>query len=128
MLSKLIERPRTLFVIDGFGALISAFFLGFILVRLEPFIGMPRHTLFFLASFPLVFALLDVLSYFQHPSRWKSLLRIIAIANILYICISLWMLFQHASQLSVWGYLYFMGEIFILAVLIIVEFSVANEL
>ncbi len=128
MLNKLIKRPRTLFVIDGLGALVSALFLGIIWVYFESLIGMPRNTLYLLASFPIIFAILDVFSYFQHPSSWKSLLRIIAFANILYTCISLWMLFLHAAQLTIWGYLYFIGEIIILAVLIIVEFSAANKL
>ena len=40
ILDKLSSSPKKIFLLDGLGAALSAFFLGVILVRFETFFGM----------------------------------------------------------------------------------------
>ena len=51
--------PKVLFLVDGLGALLSAFLLGFVLVRLERVFGIPPDALYLLATVPCLFALYD---------------------------------------------------------------------
>ena len=48
-------NPKKLFLIDGFGAIISAFLLGVVLVKFEEKIGVPVSVLYLLATIPLFF-------------------------------------------------------------------------
>ncbi|MEM6633615.1 MAG: hypothetical protein AAF694_28335 [Bacteroidota bacterium] len=61
--------PKKLLIIDGLGALLSAFLLGVVLVRFESQVGMPRNSLYVLAAFPCIFAIYDLISYFQGPQK-----------------------------------------------------------
>ncbi len=45
-------KPKQLFLLDAFGALLSAFFLGFVLVKYQVYIGMPENVLYILALIP----------------------------------------------------------------------------
>ena len=59
-----IENPKRIFQIDRFGAILSAFLLGIVLVKLENPFGIPKPTLYVLASFPCFFAIYDFYCYF----------------------------------------------------------------
>jgi hypothetical protein len=50
-------NPKKLFLIDGLGALLSAILLGVVLVQLEYLFGIPKSTLYFLASLPCLFTI-----------------------------------------------------------------------
>jgi len=112
---------KKLFIVDGVGALLSAFFLGVVLVKLQALIGMPKNTLYVLAVFPVFFALYDFISYFQKPITQVFLLKLIAYFNSIYCIVSMYLLFQHAESLLPLGWLYFIGEIIILGILIFIE-------
>jgi len=43
------SMPHRLLLIDGVGAVVSIFFLGFVLVRLNDLVGIPINTLYILA-------------------------------------------------------------------------------
>lgn len=62
MLEKFISHPKKLFLIDGLGAILSVFLLGFVLVKLERVVGIPSKTLYFLATMPVFFAIYDLYS------------------------------------------------------------------
>ena len=127
--SKLVDKfslePRRLFLIDGLGALLSAFLLGIVLVQFESAFGMPRKTLYFLAFLPCLFAIYDFICYFRFTDDWKPFLKGIAFANLGYCGISIVMLGFHFSELTILGLVYFLVEIFVVAVLAMVELRVA---
>lgn len=56
IINKITSNPKMIFIIDGFGAVISAFLLGVILVMFEDTFGMPRQTLYLLALIAVGFA------------------------------------------------------------------------
>ncbi|MEM7297675.1 MAG: hypothetical protein AAF391_05350, partial [Bacteroidota bacterium] len=61
---------KTIFLIDGVGACVSSFFLGYILVAFQSFIGMPVNVLYLLAGLALLFALYSLTKHFVQPQRW----------------------------------------------------------
>ena len=64
-INKFTSTPKQLFILDGLGALLSAFLLGVVLVKLESVFGIPKNTLYFLAFLPCLFAIYDFYCYFQ---------------------------------------------------------------
>lgn len=102
---------RQLFLLDGLGALVSAFFLGYVLVQWEAFFGMPREALYYLAGLAGLFALYSLTCYFLGPRPLRRYLRFIAGLNLLYCFLTLGLVIHHYPSLSFWGRAYFILEI-----------------
>lgn len=124
---KLNFTPKQLFLIDAGGALLSALLLGVVLVRLEDFFGIPRSALYLLAVIPCFFAIYDLLCYFFTKQKAAHLLRIIAYANILYCCLSIGLAFYHAESITIFGWLYILGEVLIVVLLALLELKTARK-
>ena len=119
-------KPKQLFLIDGIGALLSAFLLAVVLVKYEYFFGIPRYTLYFLAIFPLYFAVIDIMGYLS-PKSAKTFLKVIAFSNLAYCLLSLGMATYHHQSLSLWGWVYIVVEVAIVLFLAIVELKAATR-
>jgi hypothetical protein len=117
--------PKKLFLIDAIGALVSAIFLGVVLVNLQAYIGMPHDVLYLLAFLPVLFFIYSISCYSFIKNNWKPYLRIIAVVNILYCILSISMIIIHASSLTILGYVYFIVEVIIVGVLAVVEYRTA---
>lgn len=132
MLNKMITHfttyPKHLFVLDGIGALLSAFLLGYILVELETIFGIPKSTLYLLAAFPLIFALVDFYSYHKKKIIVTKFMGLIACMNMLYCGLSLLSAIYHQQTITVWGISYISGEIIIVMILALTELKVMNKL
>ncbi len=122
MLSK-----KRLFLIDAFGALVSIFFLGFVLVWLEDKIGMPKDVLYFLAAFPVFFALYSFACYFLLKKKYSLFLKGIAIMNLLYCFLTISLLLFHDHDLTLLGWTYFIIELLILSLLIRLEWKASQK-
>ena len=123
----MVFNPKQLFLIDGIGALLSAFFLGVVLVRFEAFIGLPGQILRILALLPCLFAIYSFSCYFFRKGNWSILLSIIAIANLLYCVLTLGILIMYAESLTKLGWLYFLVEIVIIVILVTFELRVGPK-
>ena len=119
--------PKKLFLIDGLGALISAFLLGIILVRFESFIGIPARTLYILAAIPVIFALYDIYAYQQADKKGPKLLKGIAYLNLFYCLLSIGFAIFHHQQIRSAGWVYICSEIIIILVLARLELKVARN-
>ena len=119
--------PRKLFLIDAFGAFVSAVLLGVVLVRFEPVFGIPKDTLYFLAFIPCVFIVFDLVSYFLGQSKWRILLKTIAIANICYCLLSFLLAIIHRDSLSILGWIYILNEIVIILYIARIEYKRSHE-
>ncbi len=119
------ENPRKLFLLDGIGALVSAFFLGVVLVQLEHIFGIPPSALYVLAFIPCVFAAYDFFCYWKIKENWRGYLKAIAIANLLYCVLSLGFAFYHLEQITYLGWAYIIIEILIILVLAKIELNAA---
>lgn len=127
-MNKTSLNPKTLFLIDGFGAILSAFLLGVVLVKFENVFGIPKSTLHFLAVLPCVFAAYDFYCYLRINENLDYFLKGIASANLLYACISLGLAFHHQQKLTTLGWTYIILEIAIILILVNIELKKAAEL
>lgn len=120
--------PRQLFMADGFGAMLSAFLLGFVLVRWENIFGIPAAALYMLAIIPVPLIIYDFYAYnTTNSKRLPGLLKGIAVMNLFYCCLSLGLASFHFSKITVWGWSYLCMEVMIIVVIAIVELQVANS-
>ncbi|MEP5614050.1 MAG: hypothetical protein ABJP45_17490 [Cyclobacteriaceae bacterium] len=125
---KLMADPKSLFLLDGIGALVSAILLGVVLVLFESIIGMPVPALYFLACFPCLFLLYDLSCYFSIKRNWSTYIKVIAIANLLYCCLSIGLVVFHFQRLTQLGLIYFLLEFTVVLVLVRIELKTATNL
>ncbi len=128
MIDPMLKQPRKLFLIDGLGALLSAFLLGIVLVKLQHLIGVPTRTLYVLAFLPVLFAVYDFLCFFKLQNGFAIYIKYIAVANIMYCLFSIAMMASHGDTLTSLGWFYFIVEILIVGVISLIELKVAKEL
>ena len=121
------DNPKSLFLLDGIGALSSAVLLGVVLVEFETIFGMPKQALYVLALLPCVFLLYDFWCYFRGARNWNLYIKAIAIANLLYCFLSIDMVAYHFEELATLGLIYFAIELLILLLLIRIELNVALQ-
>ncbi|MFT5777318.1 MAG: putative flippase GtrA [Crocinitomicaceae bacterium] len=125
-IEKIESNPKKLFLIDGFGAILSAFLLGFVLVKLEKLVGIPTSTLYFLAALPICFALYDFYCYQKESDKLGQFLKAIALLNLVYCCLSIGIAFYHFGTLTNLGWTYILIEVLIVITLAILELKVAK--
>ena len=124
---QLVLNPRKLFLLDFAGALLTAFLTGFILVIFRDFFGMPKWVLIILSLTALLFAVYSLGCYFLAGRHWRICLQIIAIANLLYCCATAGLVIFFYSGLSIFGVLYFVGEILLMGILVSIEWRAASH-
>jgi hypothetical protein len=127
VIDQVTANPRRLLLIDCLGALVTAGCLAFVLAPLETYFGMPRNILFPLAIAAGCFALYSGTCYFLSDGKRPLWLTIIATANLLYCCVTAWLLFQMNEQLTPLGLIYFILEILVILVLVRVEYMAVGR-
>jgi len=128
IIKKINSEPRKLFLIDGFGAIVSAFLLGVVLVKWEEIFGIPPSTLYFLAFLPCLFAIYDFYCYQKDSKNLGIFLKAIATMNLLYCCLSIGLAFYHHHTITLFGWVYILNEILIIITLVYFEFKAAKLL
>lgn len=130
LFQKIINQrnPNRLFLIDSVGALLSTILLGFILVRFENIFGMPANALYLLSFIACIFFIYSLLCYLIKIENWRPYLKIIAIANLLYCCLTLGLIIYLYQKLTIFGLLYFVLEIIIVIILSITELKAVSNL
>ncbi len=124
----MISNPKKLFLIDGLGALLTAFFLGVILTRLEDYFGMPPKILYILSLVALMYAIYSMSCHFFISRNWKPYLKGIAIANLMYCCLTIGLVVYFYHRLTGIGVLYFLLEVIVIFVLIGIEIKVLSRI
>lgn len=114
-------NPYHVFLADSIGALVSVFMLGFILPRFESVFGMPKRVLLILAGIAFFFFLFSLLHSIFKPKDWKTSMVIIAILNLGYCCLTLFLVIYFLEDLTRFGLVYFMVEIFVILILAFFE-------
>lgn len=128
LINKAELNPQKLFLIDGLGAILSAFLLGVVLIRFEQVFGIPSKTLYFLAIIPIFFAIYDLYCYRKKHQKVGLLLKGIAILNLIYCLISVALINHHLNTITIFGCIYFLIEIIIVLILMSIEFKVAKKI
>lgn len=128
IIQKIGLHPKLLFLVDGFGAMLSAFMLGVVLARLEPVFGIPASVLYLLAAIPPFFVLFDFYAYRKEERRLVPYLKGIAIMNTAYCCLSIGLAMFYKHEVTFWGWAYLFAEAAIIAVLVYLELQMAKKL
>lgn len=126
-MNKIALSPQTLFLIDGLGALLSAFLLGIVLTYFESTFGMPHKVLYFLSAFACLFALYSFWNYWKFKENWKPYLRVIATVNLLYCLLTASLVIYFRQELTTWGCLYFLLEMMVIIGLVVLEFKTVGK-
>lgn len=125
--NRLASQPKTIFLIDGIGAAVSAFFLGIVLTAFEPFFGMPKWILIFLSSIAVLFATYSFSCYFFVKRNSQRFLQIIAFSNFIYCLVTSGMIVGFYEKLTSIGLGYFLIEIALIFSLVFLEFKVLKQ-
>lgn len=115
-------------MIDGIGAILSAFLLGIVLVELRRIFGIPKSTLYFLAVLPCLFAIYDFYCYRKIDENLGIFLEGIAIMNLIYCGLSIGLAFWHYQEITQFGWIYIILEVMIIITLVILELRIAKSL
>lgn len=126
LIDRLAHNPRTLFLVDGVGALVTALLVGVVLPALGEYIGMPGPVLRALALTAAVFAAYSFTCAAARPGRWPGYLRGIALANAGYCLVTAAVLVRFRATLHALDWLYFVGEIVLVCTLAALELRVAR--
>ena len=126
LIERLVRSPRTLFLVDGVGALVTALLVGVVLPTLGEHIGTPRPVLWALALTAAVFAAYSLTCAATRPKRWPGYLRGIALANAGYCLVTAALLIRFTAALHVLDWLYFVGEIVVVWALVTLELRVVR--
>jgi len=118
---------KKFFLLDGFGAILSAVLLGIVLVKLESYFGIPKSALYILAILPCLFAIYDFYCYFRVTKNLGKFLKGIAIVNLLYCCLSIGFAYYHYNEITQLGWIYITIEIIIVVAIAIVELKAVKR-
>ena len=121
IIKRFTLQPKTLFLIDGLGALVTAFFLFVILRTYNVYFGMPQNTLTYLSLIAIVFCLYSITCYFFLKDNWRPFLKTISMANLLYCCLTMGLVIYYYPSLTILGVSYFLAEIIVVFVVVFVE-------
>lgn len=124
----LAQKPRTLFLIDSAGALLSALLLLAALRYFSPHIGMPKTVLKLLWSAAGCFFFYSACCFLLLRERWAVFIRIIGFANALYCVLTLALIFLHYKGLTPLGLAYFTGETALICALACIELQAAAKI
>lgn len=125
MILSLIQEPKRLFLADAMGALLTAFLNFVVIAKLESTFGMPKNMLYYLGAAALLFAVYSLSCHFFTPSNPGRFIFVIATANILYCILTALLLFNFHASITIVGWLYFIGEIFLISGIAGIEFKAA---
>lgn len=125
IIAKFSTSPKQLFLIDGCGAVVTAFLLVAILAGFESAFGMPQSVLYALASVACIYAIYSFCCYSFVSNNWLPWLQAIAIANTVYCCLTLGLVVYFYHDLTVLGIAYFLLEVILIGGLVYIEFKVS---
>ena len=127
LLQTLISKPRKAFLLDGFGAFLSAILLAIVIAPNENIFGVPLTTANRLAIPAICFTIYSLGCYTLNPKSWPTYLLIIAIANLLYCCLTIYILFSQSSSTTLLGKAYFIIEIVTILCVVAIELLTINK-
>ena len=127
-IKEIISKPKKVFLIDFFGAILTAFFTGIVLVYFENYFGMPKKALYFLSSLACFFAIYSGLNFIYFDKHKAGfLLKIIVTANSFYMLSSFYFIIKYFEELTRLGLSYFFIEKIVLIFVIYMEIKAINK-
>ncbi|KRB58183.1 hypothetical protein [Flavobacterium sp. Root186] len=118
---QFIAKPKNIFLIDAVGALLTFTLLFLVLRTFNSYFDLSKTILEYLSLLALLFSIYSLTCFFLAKNNWKLYLKIICTANILYCILTFGILLYHYNSISVFGIVYFLGEIVVIACLVFLE-------
>lgn len=127
MLNQITNNPKQIFLIDSIGALLTASILFSMAIGYPGFLGMPAHILFLLAAIAVTFAVYSFCCFQFLPVYWRPFLKAIMLANAMYCLLTAMLVYTFRHNITLWGLLYFTGEILVILVLVFFEYKLLRK-
>lgn len=127
IIRRLTQKPKTLFLVDSLGALVTVFFLFTILRPFHKYFGMPQITLTYLSLIAAIFCLYSITCFLLLKHNWQPFLRTISIANLLYCSLTIGLVIYYYYSLTLLGITYFLVEIILVCGLVFVELKTLRK-
>lgn len=122
-----ILTAKNIFLIDGFGATATIFFLIVVLRTYEKYFGMPADVLVLLSIIAFIFALYSFTCYLLIDKISTKFLLPIIIANLTYCFLTIILIISNYDKLTSFGITYFIVEILIILMLIFCEYKIFKQ-
>lgn len=127
IIKRLIRNPKTLFLVDSLGALVTALILFAILKNFYNYFGMPQTLLAYLSMIAVVFCLYSMSCFILVKDNWQPFLRVISYANLLYCCLTLSLLVYYYQSITIFDVTYFIAEIISVCGLVFIELKAVRK-
>ncbi len=124
---RAIKKPKNIFLLDSFGALITSILLFFTLRNFNDFFGLSKDIFEYLSIIAFIFFIYSINCYFLVKQNWKSFLKIICTANILYCILTFGILIFNYESISIFGIIYFLAEIVVIIGLVVLEMKIIKS-
>lgn len=126
-IQQFLAKPKNIFLIDAVGALITFALLFLVLRPFNAFFGLSKATLEYLSLLALTFSIYSFTCFFLAKNKWKLYLKIICTANILYCILTFGILLSNYKSISIFGIIYFLGEIVVIAGLVFLKIKAIRK-
>ena len=125
IINYFIKRPRTIFLVDSLGALLTVCILLMILRSFNEYIGIPKTALTYLSVIASCLCFYSGACFLFLKKNWAPFIRLIGMANLVYCMVTLGLLMHYVGLLTSMGLAYFSGEIIIIGSIAYIELKVA---
>ncbi|UWY27804.1 hypothetical protein N4T20_19025 [Flavobacterium sp. TR2] len=126
-MEEFIKIPKNVFLLDAFGALLTSILLYFIFRNFNDFFGLSKDIFERLSIIAFIFFAYSISCYFLVKQNWKSFLKIICVANILYCLLTFGVILYNYKTISIYGTIYFLAEIAVIIGLVILEMKIIKS-
>lgn len=120
-LKALISKPKNVFLLDGFGAVVTAILLFAVLKLWNEYFGMPKNYLLILSISAFLLALYSFSCSKFLKNNIRKFLMLLIVFNLSYTIFTFVLIINFYSQLTILGLLYFIAEILIISSLVFIE-------
>ena len=117
--------PSKVFLVDGFGALLTAVFIHLLASFFMDWVGLPVEVLRVLTLVALMMAVYSFCCHLFGKGRNRKSLMVIIVANLVYIMATAIILVLYRDQLKWPGLIYFLSEFVVVLVLVRWEAKIA---
>ncbi len=126
-IQQFLAKPKNIFLIDAVGALITFALLFLVLRTFNTLFGLSKAALEYLSLIAFIFFIYSSTCFFLAINNWKLYLKIICTANILYCVLTFGILLYDYESISIFGIIYFLGEIVVIAGLVFLEIKTIRK-
>lgn len=131
-LQKLVSyfqaKPQMLFVVDGFGALLSGVLQVLVFILFERNNLVPSEFEISLMAMPFLFVLVDIVFFFISTKNVSRYIRLIAVLNGMFVLYSASFLILFFNELYILTFVYLVVELIIVLCIVLFELMLAKNL